>query len=112
MPYPKNLERTVGQSAADTAKTTSTPSGAPRRISHVTVKYSAPVTVNVTNTLNSGAGDAYDVLLPTIVITADVDGVWFPDKELIINDDDVLDVLAPAGGAGITSAVTIYSEAL
>ena len=76
----------------------------------VTVEYSANVTVNVTVTLNSGAGAAWDTLLQTIALNAAKSGTWTPDEETIIDTDDVIDVLAPAGGGVITSAVAIYTE--
>lgn len=97
------------QSASGANLTVSTPSGNARRILFVTVKYSAAATVNVTITLNSGAGAAWDTLLPTIVLTADTDGTFIPNGPLIISDDDVIDVFAPLLAAQ-TSAVAIYSE--
>lgn len=105
------VHRATGQAAANAAQTVSTPAGGPRRVLSVTVKYSGNVTANVTCTLNSGAGAAWDTLLKTIVLTAQQAGVWEPDEEIILMGDDVLDVVAPAGGAGITSAVAIYTEA-
>ncbi len=102
--------RHTEQSGANAAKTTSTPTGMTRQVLWVTVKYSADVTQNVTVILNSGAGDAWDTLLGTIVLTDARSGFWIPDAALPIADDDVIDVLAPAGGAGVTSAAAIYSE--
>lgn len=98
-------------SAANTAKTTSTTLlGTARRLLFVTAKYSAvPVQPGVTVTLNSGVGAAFDTLLATGSVDTQ-DTVYIPDEEVIISDDDVLDVLAPAGGGVITSAVTIYTE--
>ncbi len=108
----RSLERHSDASAADTALTLSTPSGQPRRVLYATVKYSAPVTVNVTCTLNSGVGPAYDTLLPTMELIAAANGLWIPDAELVLYGDEMIDVLAPAGGAGITSALAIYTEPL
>lgn len=102
-------ERVSNESAANTAQTVSTTTGVMRRILMVTVKYSASVTVNVTITLNSGAGANWDTLLRTIALAAATDGVWRPNDDIFILQDDVLDVLAPAGGGGITSAVSIYT---
>ena len=107
---PVTLHRTSDESLANAAVTVTPATGALRRILFVTVKYSASVTVNVTVTLNSGAGANWDTLLATIALSAATDGVWIPDEELIISDDDVIDVLAPAGGVGITAAVAVYSE--
>lgn len=103
------LERHSDQSASGANLTVSTPSGKARRILFVTVKYSATATVNETMTLNSGAGAAWDTLLNTLVINADTDGVWIPDEDVIIGEDDIIDVLAPLLAAE-TSAVAIYSE--
>ena len=102
-------ERYTEQSGANAAKTTSTPTGQTRTILWATVKYSAPVTQKVTITLNSGAGEAWDTLLGTIVLTDARSGFWIPDHPLTIIDDDAIDLVAPAGGAGITSAAAIYS---
>ena len=104
------IDRATGQSGANAAQTVSSPAGEQRRIEKVTVKYSGSVSVSVLLTLNSGAGAAWDVLLPTITLTAATDGVWIPDDEVLLKLDDVLDVLAPAGGEGITSTVAIYTD--
>ena len=106
------INTATGQSGADAAQTVSTPSGQQRSVLSVTVKYSGSVSVDVTLTLNAGAGAAWDVLLPTITLNAETDGVWIPDGEMILGPDDVLDVLAPAGGAGIMSAIAIRSDTL
>ncbi len=99
-------------SVANTAKTVSTVAGETRRIVSVTVTYSAPVTVNVDITVNSGAGAAYDNLVQTIALSGARWAYWTPNKKTILLDDDALDVLAPAGGAGITSAIAIVTEVL
>jgi len=102
-------ERFSEQSAADTAQTVSTTTGKARHLQMVTVKYSASVTQNVTITLNAGAGAAWDTLLQTIALAAATDGLWIPDEEILLLSDDELDVLAPAGGGAVTSAVSIYT---
>jgi len=107
------MARTTGQSAANAAQTVSTPSGAipgRRRLLFVTVVYSAAVSVTATVTLNSGAGAAFDALLQNIAFSANTDGVFIPDEEVKIQSDDAIDVLAPAGGVGVTSTVAIYWE--
>ena len=76
----------------------------------VTVVYSTSVTKNVTITLNSGAGAGWDVVLNTIALSAATSGVWIPDGDVFIDEDDALDVLAPAGGGSDTSSIAIYSE--
>lgn len=107
------MARTTGTSTANAAQTVSTPPvgvQSRRRLLFVTVVYSAAVTLNVTVTLNSGAGAAFDTLLQTIALSANTDGLFIPDGDVDIQSDDVIDVLAPAGGAGVTSAVAIYWE--
>jgi len=84
--------------------------GAAFRLDKVTVHYSAPVTLDVTVTLDSGAGAAWDALLLTIALAVAQNGVWIPDEELIFSGDDALIVVAPDGGAGVTGAVAIYLE--
>lgn len=105
------IARDTGQSASNASQTVSTVDLSKiRRLFFVTVKYSSNVTVNVTVTLNSSEGAAWDTLLQTIVLTAAKDGVFIPDEALYILDNDVIDVLAPAGGADVTSTIAIYSE--
>ncbi len=103
-------ERISNESAANTAQTVSTTTGPIRRLKLVTVKYSGAVTQNVTITLNAGAGASWDTLLQTIALVAATDGTWTPDDPIYILQDDVIDVLAPAGGGALTSAVSIYTE--
>lgn len=91
------------------ALTVSPPVGKMRRLLFVTVKYSAVATVNVLVTLNSGAGAAYDAVLQTIVLTGVDTAIWIPDGDVWIQDDDVLDVLAPLLAAQ-TSQVAVYTE--
>ncbi len=104
------IYRYSNESVANTALTVSTATGLIHRILFVTVKYSAGVTKNVTITLNSGAGAAWDTLLATIALSAATDGLWIPDAEFMIEPDDVIDVLAPAGGSGVTADVAIYTR--
>ncbi len=104
--------RFTDQSAANVDLTLSTPAEVPLRILFVTVKYSAaPTQSGITVILNSGAGSVHDTLLATGLANA-LDTVYFPDGDEKLSEDDVIDVLAPAGGAGITSAVAIYMEVL
>lgn len=106
---PKTHNRHSDEGAADTDITVTPPAGVIRRILSVTVKYSAVVTKNVTVTLNSGAGPNWDTLIKTIALSNATDGEWIVPGEWIISDDDVIDVLAPAGGGVITAAVVVYS---
>jgi len=84
--------------------------GAAFRLDKVTVHYSAPVTLNVTVTLDSGAGAAWDCLQRTIALNVNQDGVWIPDEELLFSLDDAIIVVAPSGGGGVTGAVSVYLE--
>ena len=104
------LDRKTGESAANTQLTVSTTITDIVRVLFVTVKYSANVTQNVTVTLKSGQGTAWDTLLATIALSAASDGVFIPDEALYIESDDNLDVVAPAGGVGVTAAIAIYTE--
>lgn len=83
-----------------------------RRVLMVTTAYSAaPTQAGVTSTLNSGAGAGYDTLLNTGTANARY-SAWFPNANLVLGDDDALDVSAPAGGAGITASIAVYTEEL
>lgn len=99
-----------GASTADAAVTVSTTTGTHLRIHYYTVKYSAaPTQTGVLATLDSGIGAAYDTQLVTG--TANVQNVFYQfNPPLVICEDDQLDVLAPAAGGVITSAVAIYGE--
>jgi hypothetical protein len=102
-----------GQSTANTDQTVVTVTGVKRRILFVTCKYSAAATVNVTVTLLSSLGAAWNTLLATLAFAANTDGLWVPaHSEFVIGPNDQIQVVAPAGGGGVTSAVAIYSEVL
>ena len=103
--------RTVGTSGANTAQTVSTPAiGESQQLLFYTVKYSAaPTQTGVVGTLNSGAGAGYDAALNTGSANA-LTTVYLPDGVVILAPDDVLDVLAPAAGGAVTSAVAIYTR--
>lgn len=110
----RHFERWTGASAADTALTISTDTSpsAPRRLVYVAVHYSAaPTQTGVLVTLNSGVGAAYDTVLSTG--TANAQNVHYaPASEVILFANDVIDVLAPAAGGAVTSAITICTEVL
>lgn len=109
IPFEKNSQA----SAADTAQTCSTPDdGRIRKVLSVFVAYSAaPTQTGVIITLNSSIAAAYDT--PLFTGTANVRNTyWVPDHDLILGPGDVLDVLAPAAGGVITSAVIINCEVL
>lgn len=100
------------KSKTDAALTVSTPTGQARKILYATIKYSAAVTLNVTVTRNSQRGVDYDTLRETLILTNQRDGFFAPSEELNLLDGDALDILAPAGGPGITAAIEIVSEVL
>ena len=103
--------RDKDQSAANTALTVTTPTGAVRKLLFVTVKYSAaPTQGGVTVELDSGAGAAWDTPLFTGTANAQ-NNVYLPDEEVLILPDDAIKVTAPAGGGVITSAISVYTEA-
>lgn len=96
-------------SATNSLNTLSTDILKPAKLRMVTVVYSGSVTANVTVTLVSGAGAAYNVVLNTIVISAGTQGVYIPATPVPFNADDVITVSAPAVAA-VTSAVTMYID--
>ncbi len=105
-----SVERLSEASAANTGKSLSTPIGKPRRLIFATVHYSSiPTQAGVSVDLDSGAGAAYDNVLDTGSANAQ-STTFIPSDDLIICDDDIIKVTAPAGGAGITSQITIYTE--
>jgi len=95
-------------SVVNAALTVTTRGGAAFRLDKVAVRYSANVTVDITVTLDSGAGAAWDTLLRTISLAVAQNGVWIPDEEILFSGDDAIVVVAPSGGAGVTGAVAIY----
>ena|SRR3990167_686670 len=109
---PGAIVKAYDASAANTALTVSTPTTGNRllRITAVYVKYSANVTQNVTITYNAAHGAAYDTLHATITLTDADEGVFIPDEEAWFFPTDAYDVLAPAGGGVVTSAITIFCE--
>ena len=105
----RTVFRATDEGLADTQLTASvSPTQIRANIFFITIKYSEKVKEDVTITLNSGAGAAYDTLLETISLSQETDAVWIPDNEIFIMDDDALDIVAPAGGAGITCAIAVY----
>jgi hypothetical protein len=104
------IKRTSGTSAANAPITVSDASPQARRFLYATIVYSATVTQTPTLRLNSALGAAFDAELGSIAITV-TEGLIIPTHdEIMILGDDVFDVLAPAGGVGITASVAIYSE--
>lgn len=102
--------RVASTSAANALLTLNTTAGKPMLLKAVHVKYSGSVTQNVTVTLDSGAGAAYDVILNTIAISAGTTGVYLPSVPIPVAADDIISVAAPAGGSGVTASVAIYLD--
>ena len=111
--WPKALYTFVATSAANTAQTVSTDVQDIYNLLHVEVAYSAaPTQTGVTVTLNALAGAGYDTLLATGSANAQYTSYQPTNGAYLIVKGDAIDVLAPAGGVGITSAVSIYLEAI
>lgn len=96
-------------SAVNTINTVTTDILKPAKLRLVTVTYSGSVTTNVTVTLVSGAGAAFNCVLNTIAISAGTTGVYIPATPVPFNADDTIQVSAPAVAA-VTSSVTIYVD--
>lgn len=108
----KKLDRHAETGVANTALTVTVPAGKARRLLMVTCLYSGvPTQSGVYTTLDSGAGAAYDVRLNTQAANAQT-SVYMPAVELLFGDDDSITVTAPAGGAGITASVAVYTAGL
>jgi hypothetical protein len=104
--------RLTEASGANTALSVLTPADVPYRLCWVLVKYSAaPTQAGVTVELDAGAGAAFDGVLTTGSANAQTT-VYLPDPKIVIAENDIIKVTAPAGGAGITSQISIYVELL
>jgi hypothetical protein len=104
--------RLTEASAANTALSVSTPADVPVRLLFATVRYSAaPTQTGVTVDLDSGVAAAYDTTLFTGTANAQ-NTAYLPDGEVRIDATDAIKVTAPAGGAGITSQISLYVELL
>lgn len=109
----KGLRRHHDQGSANTELSLSTPvlgRNRPQKLLFVTVAYSAaPTQTGVTVTLDSGAGAAFDCTLFTGTANAQF-SVYEPTADIIVLHDDIIKVVAPAGGAGITATVSVYTQ--
>jgi hypothetical protein len=116
-----DLEITSGLSAANTSQTlivgaAATPIPGPsykRRLRKVTIHYSAGIAAQVTVTITqiSALGAAYNVvLLSQIVAAGGQDVVYYPSGEDPYPIGDSIQVVAPAGGAAVTSGVVVFDE--
>ena len=110
----KSLKTFSGKGKANTALSVSTEVGSRYLVHQVVVSYSAnPTQTGVVVSLDSGLGADYDAVLSTD--DANVRYSTFSEyliKPFIVMENDILTVTAPAGGAGITSAISILAEKL
>lgn len=105
----KQLTRYVETGAANTQLVATIAAGTARRLVAVLVAYSAaPTQAGVTTVLDSGAGAGYDNTLDTGSANAQYT-VYGPSVEIFFGDDDAVVVTAPAGGAGITASIAVYT---
>lgn len=108
----KSIKRYNGVSTANSAKSISTPVGKKMLVHQVTVAYSGnPTQTGVTVNLDSGLGAGYDVALDTGSANARYH-VYKPTTPIIVMEDDIITVTAPAGGGALTSAITILAQEL
>lgn len=99
-------------SGANTALTVAVAPGVPFRVLTSTVAYSAsPTQTGVTQTLNSGAGSAFDATLNTASANVRYNA-YQPSEPLCLAADDSFDVVAPAAGGVITGSISVYVELL
>ena len=113
--WPVAVYTFVGTSVANTAQTVSTDVQGVYKLIHVEIAYSAAPTYTgsgLTVTLNALAGAGYDTLLQAGTSNQQYFSYIPTSGEYVIVKGDAIDVLAPAGGVGITSAVSIYVEAM
>jgi hypothetical protein len=109
----KSLKRYSGKGSANTAYSLSTDVGKKAKLDHVIVSYSAaPTQAGVTIVLDSGLGADYDATLYTGSANARYTILPLDYKPVIIFENDVITVTAPAGGSGITATITIVVEEL
>lgn len=114
------LIRLTEQSAANAALNDSYTPGGVWRLVSASVAYSAvPVQAGASFTLVSGAGAAYNSQLYAGAANAqftnwpnEASGFQADAKGPLYGGGDAISVSAPAGGAGITSAASIYIEVL
>lgn len=110
---PAPFQSVRGLSTANTAATISSERvTADKRtsLSAVYIAYSANVSVNVTVTINSFYGSGFDVRVATIVLSVNRWGLYVPVRALPLTEGDVIDVLLPAGGAGVTATARIVFD--
>jgi len=107
-----NLTVYTQENAGGDAQTCSTAGGQVEKLLFVIAMYEdAPTQTGVLVTFNSATGAAYDTVLSTGSANVQANS-YIPASEIIIQPGDTIDVLAPAPGGVIGSAVSIYTEAL
>lgn len=110
--YGGGYVRVSEASAANTALTLTALLGVAFRLIAVLVKYSAaPTQAGVSTIYDSGVGAAYDTTLNTGAANAQ-STAFNPTNDIVVAEDDAIAVTAPAGGAGITSQITILARKL
>ena len=98
--------------AANTSLTATATPGSPFRFVSAHVAYSAaPTQTGVLSVLDSGAGATFDARLNTGTANQQYTN-HLPTPLLLCGDDDAILVVAPAGGVGVTAAISIYIEKL
>lgn len=96
---------------ANTPFTLSTPTGDLTELLAVTMKVSAgSPDGNVSIILNSGAGSAFDLIIDSHNTTSSNRHIYQPVFPVPLLTDDVIDVVIPAVGAGLTVSVVIYTR--
>ena len=93
-------------SAANTAQTCSTDGLMPYKILFVTMDATGSATSDVTYTLNSSIGSAFDALLETD--SGATTGLFIPAYDCILMTGDALDVTAGNASGSDTTSVAIY----
>ena len=101
--------RDSDQGAANADLVLSTPGGQLRWVRGVAVHYSAvPAQAGITVELLSGAGAAFNTVLYSGSANTQ-DSFFLPNHPILLLPDDQIQVTAPAGGAAITAAASIYT---
>ncbi len=100
------------EGSADTELAVTTPTLHCEELRSVMVAYSASVTEDVLVTFKSHDGEAFDTMLQKIPLSAARYGVWLVEGHIILHPDDAIEVVAPAGGGGITAAISVQTEAV
>lgn len=107
-----HIVRFSGTGSANSAHTKSSTVGQRYRLLYVTVAYSgAPTQTGVIVVLNSGLGAAFDTQL-SVGSANQRYHFYAPDGDVVLENTDTIDVLAPAGGGSLTASTVIVLERL